>query len=89
MTISARRNIQWTRRVLTFVCFVLVCSLNSVAGACPTCKNDLQHSGSEFGFALSILLMMAAPFCIFAGWTIVIYRLRRQMKSEPERVHPT
>ena len=72
------------KRTLFCLCFLWVCSLNSIVTACPTCKNDLQHSGSEFGFAASILLMMSAPFCIFAGWTIVIFRLRRQMKLEDD-----
>ena len=45
--------------------------------ACPTCKNDLHRSGMEVGFAISILFMIAVPFCIFAAWTIAIVRLTR------------
>jgi uncharacterized RDD family membrane protein YckC len=69
-------------RLLGIAVCMLVANFASFAEACPTCKNDLQHSGSEFGFAVSILFMMAVPFCIFAGWTVAIIKLRRQMALE-------
>lgn len=72
---TARIAIRW------FV-FIFVSSLASVAAACPTCKNDLHQSGTEFGFAVSILFMMLTPFCIFAGWTFVILRMRKQLREQ-------
>ena len=58
----------------------LVLGLPQWAAACPTCKNDLHRSGMEVGFAISILFMIAVPFCIFTAWTIAILRMT---KSSP------
>ncbi len=76
----------WSRisilRLIYVSISLVVINLGNIATACPTCKNDLQHSGSEFGFAASILFMIATPFCLFAGWTVAIIRLRRKMREE-------
>lgn len=58
----------------------LTLGLPQWAAACPTCKNDLHRSGMEVGFAISILFMIAVPFCIFTAWTIAILRMT---KSSP------
>lgn len=85
MTTDTRRiksSPPWRARAAFVWSLLIVCSMTSAVTACPTCKNDLHHSGTDFGFAVSILFMMAAPFCILAGWTLVIYRLRKQMKQD-------
>lgn len=55
------------------------CSLMTadVAWACPNCKDTLaEHGGRlQYGYALSIALMIAAPFSILGGWAVAIYRL--------------
>ena len=60
----------------------LILCLPGLADACPTCKNDLHHSGMELGFAISILFMIAVPFCLFAAWTIAILRMTRTTAEE-------
>ncbi len=51
----------------------------AVVEACPNCKDTLAHNGGrmQYGYALSILLMIAAPFAILTGWFIAIRRMLR------------
>jgi hypothetical protein len=49
------------------------------AFACPNCKDTLaEHGGRlQYGYALSIALMIGAPFGILGGWGLAIYRMFR------------
>jgi hypothetical protein len=52
---------------------------SDVAIACPNCKDTLaEHGGRlQYGYALSIALMIGAPFGILGGWGLAIYRMVR------------
>ncbi len=53
--------------------------LSEQAIACPNCKDTLaEHGGRlQYGYALSIALMIGAPFGILGGWGLAIYRMFR------------
>jgi hypothetical protein len=55
----------------------LVLGTCDAAWACPNCKDTLaEHGGRlQYGYALSIGLMIAAPFGILGGWALAIYRM--------------
>jgi len=63
--------------VVTFFCVNGLGLFPSVAEACPNCKDTLaEHGGRlQYGYALSIALMIAMPFGILAAWATAIYRM--------------
>ncbi len=56
----------------------------AVVEACPNCKDTLAHKGGwmQYGYALSILLMIAAPFAILTGWILAIRRMLRLAENQ-------
>ena len=44
--------------------------------ACPSCKDHLAANGLDFGYAVSILIMILIPMAIVATWVVLILRLR-------------
>jgi hypothetical protein len=71
------------RRILSqvrpvFTAAVLVLLLNSIASACPGCKdavekNDPTHGGIVRGYFFSILFMMSTPYLVFATFCGCMY----------------
>src|ERR1700730_632488 len=67
--------------VLMAVASVLV--LNSVAAACPNCKDAMEkqdptHGGMVKGYFYSIIFMMSTPYLVLASFCGVMYfRVRR------------
>ena len=75
--VLAQRVAGW---VLVFALFALS---HETAMACPTCRDTLHENGArlQWGYAMSIGLMMLAPFGILVGWVAAIYRMVRQGQS--------
>ena len=71
-------------RSLTFAKVICLASLFVLATpsenlhACPNCREALLNSGRAIGYAISILLLISAPFSLAAFWTTTIIRLRRK-----------
>lgn len=62
--------------VIASIAFIGVLLFSEVAVACPNCKDTLAEHGSlQYGYALSIVLMIGAPFGILGGWALAIYRM--------------
>ncbi len=70
---------RWPTLVL-FAWFTLVLGCDSL-WACPNCRFALAEAGRALGYAVGILMLMAAPFSIVAFWTVAIVRLRRGLKG--------
>ena len=73
------RNIHWV--------FFLIMTLGMFATdvlACPTCKESVVETQDHLtlGYYWSILFMMAMPFTLIAGWTCMIFYLRKKLKSQ-------
>lgn len=65
--------------VMLVACLILAV-LASEAVACPNCKNAVAQSGGASmaaGFAWSIVLLLAVPASIIAGWVIALRRMFR------------
>ncbi len=46
------------------------------ADACPTCQAGLAESANlQLAYALSIVVMMVAPFLILSAWVVAIWRI--------------
>jgi hypothetical protein len=71
------RALPWLLAVLVAVWIVLGAA--EPTWACPNCKDTLaEHGGRlQIGYALSIGLMIAAPFGILGGWAVAIYRMMK------------
>lgn len=69
------RFIPWLLAI--FVAAWLTLGAAEPTWACPNCKDTLaEHGGRlQIGYALSIGLMIAAPFGILGGWAVAIYRM--------------
>ncbi len=57
---------------------ILMFAFPADAWGCPNCREALAGTGRALGYAVSILLMMSAPFVLAGFWTTLILRLRRQ-----------
>jgi len=60
------------------VAVLVLFALESVASACPTCKdslagNDPEHANLVRGYFWSILFMMSMPFLILSGLATLFY----------------
>ena len=81
------------RRVgLVLIAVVLFLLLNSVAVACPNCKEAMEkqdptHGGMVKGYFYSILFMMGTPYLVLGTFCAVMYyrvrRARRAGKPNP------
>src|SRR6202049_362977 len=76
--------------VLIVVALFLV--LNSVAAACPNCKEAMEkqdptHGGMVKGYFYSILFMMGTPYLVFGSFCgVMYYRVRRaRLAGKPKR----
>ena len=75
---------------------LLVAALESVAAACPTCKdslaaNDPARQGMVRGYFYSILFMLAMPFTIFGALSGYFYyevRKARRLKAQAQTQSP-
>jgi len=65
--------------VIAGIAIVGTMLFSDAAVACPNCKDTLaEHGGGlQYGYALSIALMIGAPFGILGGWGLAIYRMLR------------
>lgn len=82
-----------TYRVCTMlaVALVMVLVVESLALACPTCKDSIDQSDPQRqnlmqGFYYSIIFMVSMPFLIFTGLCTYFYyevcKARRQQRSK-------
>ena len=81
------------RRVgLLLIAVALFLVLNSVAAACPNCKEAMEkqdptHGGMVKGYFYSILFMMGTPYLVVGTFCAVMYyrvrRARRAGKPNP------
>jgi len=76
---------------LTALLVVLVLVFQSVATACPTCKEGLvagDHDSANLvrGYFWSIIFMMSMPFLILGGLSTYFYLLVRRARAG--QVHP-
>ena len=64
-----------------------VLMLNSVAAACPNCKDAMEkqdptHGGMVKGYFYSILFMMSTPYLVLGSFCAVMYyRVRRARQA--------
>jgi hypothetical protein len=76
-----KRYVSWRAvacRLLPVILFLLICLVNSEAGACPTCKQGLAENGPAAqamatGYFYSILFMMSMPFLILGTFGSCAY----------------
>ena len=66
---------------------LLLLAVQSVALACPTCKdsldqNDPARSNLVRGYFWSILFMMSMPFLILSGLSLLFYWEVRKAKAQ-------
>ncbi|HEV2972303.1 MAG TPA: hypothetical protein VGY55_20175 [Pirellulales bacterium] len=80
------------RFALLIVALALVLVLNSVASACPNCKDAMEkqdptHGGMVKGYFYSILFMMGTPYLVFGAFCgAMYYRVRRaRLAGMPKR----
>jgi hypothetical protein len=82
-----KRTGNLARLVIAGSCFVLVIGAESVASACPSCKQALGADGSQGdlarGIYYSVLFMMSMPFAIVGTFGCLAYRA---VKREQRRV---
>jgi hypothetical protein len=81
-----------SRFALLIVALALVLVLNSVALACPNCKEAMEkqdptHGGMVKGYFYSILFMMGTPYLVFGSFCgVMYYRVRRaRLVGKPKR----
>src|ERR1700754_2044807 len=80
------------KSIVFLLLIVAVCSIASVASACPTCKdgvaaNDPEHVGMVKGYFYSILLMMFTPYIAMTCFGLYMWRqvkLARAKKAAEE-----
>lgn len=73
------------RRIVAAVLFVTtVVAWQSVALACPTCKDGLAQDQTNMvqGYFWSILFMMSMPFLIFSSLCLYFYWLVRRARAQ-------
>jgi len=85
------RRLFQSRFGLLLIAVALFLVLNSVATACPNCKEAMEkqdptHGGMVKGYFYSILFMMGTPYLLLGTFCAVMYyRVRRA----PEAANPT
>ena len=81
-------NAATLRRILSIAALaLLVVCCESIASACPNCKdalaqNDPAGAGVARGYALSIMFMLSMPYLIFVGLGTYFYLLVRQARKQ-------
>jgi hypothetical protein len=72
------------RRLIAGISMGIVICAAATAQACPTCQAGLADDGDlQWAYAVSIAVMMAAPFCLLGGWVFALWRMCRRAANEP------
>jgi hypothetical protein len=86
------RRLFQSRLGLVLIAVALFLVLNSVAAACPNCKDAMEkqdptHGGMVKGYFYSILFMMSTPYLVLGTFCAAMYyrvrRARRAGKPNP------
>src|SRR5260370_19070099 len=86
------RRLFQSRLGLVLIAVALFLVLNSVAAACPNCKDAMEKQdptpgGMVKGYFYSILFMMGTPYLVFGAFCgAMYYRVRRaRLAGKPKR----
>jgi hypothetical protein len=81
------RRLFESRVGLVLIAIALLLVLNSVAAACPNCKEAMEkqdptHGGMVKGYFYSILFMMGTPYLVLGTFCAAMYyRVRRARRA--------
>jgi hypothetical protein len=81
------RRLSESRVGLVLIAIALLLVLNSVAAACPNCKEAMEkqdptHGGMVKGYFYSILFMMGTPYLVLGTFCAAMYyRVRRARRA--------